>query len=415
MATKGIKLLIIGAVVVAVGMIGYGQISDKLNKDPEITGLRAKFVGEVAPGEELRKSMFEVSGITPSGKLVKINDFSSEMYYAAEHGESCEIELTSQGYSTTVIVDITREEKFSKNIGYPNIEDATVIGYTNGDLEFLGKGEITNFTGTFPWNDFSFSHVYIEESLEISNMDSWFKNNTNLVYCDDLPKSLKSAKSTFAGCSLLEKTPDYFQCSNLKMMDYMFSGCSSLKDADVIPVNVTSTKYCFERCTSMQNAVSLEKTSNLSDVSGMYSGDIALIEAESIPDTVIYADEVYKNCINIKEAVKFPPKVQTIKSAYEGCKGLVTAATIPESALSYSNCYNGCSSLKGLLEINTDAKDFSGVLTGATTNGDKLSISGNCGNLLAIQKEAGNNNITLADPEAAAQQNLRMKREAEQD
>ena len=50
---------------------------------------------------------------------------------------------------------------------------------------------------------------------------------------------------------------------------------------------------------------------------------------------------------------------------------------------------------------------------GATTNGDKLSISGNCGNLLAIQKNASNSNIVMADPEAAAKQNERLNREKE--
>ena len=78
------------------------------------------------------------------------------------------------------------------------------------------------------------------------------------------------------------------------------------------------------------------------------------------------------------------------------------------------SCYQGCSALSGNLEINSDTDAFEGTLANATINGDKLTISGNSGNLLAIQKDAGNGNIMLADPEAASQQNERMLREREE-
>ena len=105
--------------------------------------------------------------------------------------------------------------------------------------------------------------------------------------------------------------------------------------------------------------------------------------------------------------------IQDASSVYAGDTGLVTAAAIPESVTDFSNCYANCSSLSGSLEINSDTSNFGGVLQGATTNGDKLTISGNSGNLLAIQKDSGNRNIALADPEAASKQNERMLREQE--
>ena len=230
---------IIAVAVVAVGMIGYTQISKEMNKDPEITGLQAEFVGKVGPGGSLSKNMFKVTGTTEAGKVVQINDFSSKTTTAAENGASCEVNIEAQGQSATVIVDITREPVLEENIGYPNEKSAKVTCYSNGDLEFTGKGDITNFT-TFPWSSSTYSHVYIDDSLKIENMDNWFEGNENLVYCDNLPKTLKTMKSTFAGCTAIEKTPDYFQCSNLKIMDYAFSGCSALKEADIIPVNVSS-------------------------------------------------------------------------------------------------------------------------------------------------------------------------------
>lgn len=409
------KLKIGMAVLIAatLGIAGYGKISNQLHKDPEITGINASFIGEVGPGEKLTKSMFDVKGITKSGQLVALKDFSSETSSAAQNGDSCEIEIESQGFSTTVIVQITRESIYTQNIGYPNETDAVITLYKNGDLEFTGSGEIINFSKNLPWKDLQYTHVYIDEGLKIENMDNWFTGNEKLVYCSDIPKTVKTARNTFKGCKKLESTPGYFQCSNLKIVDYMFSGCEALKEADIIPVNVTSAKYAFENCVSLQAPISLNKTSNLQDASGIYSGCTSLREATAIPETVIYMDECYKGCINIKKAVKFPGNVQSIASAYAGDSALETAANIPESVIDFSNVYNGCTALNGALEINSDTDAFNGALLGAAANGDKLAISGNSGNLLAIQKDSGNVNITLADPEAAAKQNERMLREQE--
>lgn len=410
---KKVKIIIATAAVAAIGLTGYSTISKKLNQDPEITALQAEFVGEVSPGQIMRKSMFSVKGVTSAGKLVPLKNFSSKTTKAAQHGASCEIKIESQGKTATAIVDITRKPIFKKEIGYPNEEGAKVTCYENGDLEFTGKGDIINFTEDLPWKEYDYSHVYIDETLNIDSLDHWFEGNTNLVYCNDLPKTVKTMKNTFAGCTSLKKTPNYFQCTDMKIMDYAFSKCESLKEADTIPVNVSSLKYTFEYCTSLQNPISLDKTSNLINISGLYNGCTNLREATAIPDSVTAMNECYKNCINIKEAVPFPQNIQEIASAYEGDTGLIAGVTIPESVIDFTDCYNGCSALNGNLEINSDTHAFSGALVGANTNGDKLSLSGNSGNLLAIQKDSDNSNIILTDPEAAAQQNERMNREQE--
>lgn len=408
-----VKIIIGVAAVAMIGMVGYSKLSASLNKDPAVTSIQAEFVGEVSPGENFTKSMFNVKGVTETGKLVKLNDFSSKTTAAAQNGDSCEVEITSQGQSATAIVNITREPVFEQNIGYPNEEDATVICYSNGDLEFEGKGELTNFGTSLPWKDCEYTHVYIDETLQIESMDSWFEGNENLVYCTNIPKSVKTMKKTFANCKALEKAPDYFQCSNLKIMDYAFSGCEALKEIDILPVNVSSAQYAFEGCISLQKPADLSKTSNLQDISGLHNGCSNLREATEIPNSVIYMSETFMNCLNIKAAVRFPEKVLDISSAYAGDSALEIGASIPEGVTDFSGCYQGCSALSGTLEINSDTEAFDSALVDATTNGDKLAISGNSGNLLAIQKDAKNSNIILADPEAASQQNERMLREQE--
>ena len=163
---------IIGVAILAVGVIGFNAVSKELKKDPVVTGIEAEFVGEVAPGETFTKRMFSVQGVTDSGRLVKLNNFSSETEAAAMNGSTCEVEINSQGYTDTVIVNITREPVMEKNIGYPNEEDAKVTCYSNGDLEFIGKGDITNFNnGVPPWNDYEYSHVYIDDTLNVESMD----------------------------------------------------------------------------------------------------------------------------------------------------------------------------------------------------------------------------------------------------
>ena len=132
-----IKIGIAIALAAGICITGYQAISDKLHKDPVITGLQAKFIGEVGPGESLSKKMFEVKGVTESGQLVPLSNFSSETGQAAENGDSCEVDIQAQGYSTTTIVNITREPVFTKNIGYPNEDSAVVTCYKNGDLEFF--------------------------------------------------------------------------------------------------------------------------------------------------------------------------------------------------------------------------------------------------------------------------------------
>lgn len=58
-----------------------------MNKDPEITGLQAEFVGKVGPGGSLSKNMFKVTGTTEAGKAVQINDFSSKISYCCQKTE----------------------------------------------------------------------------------------------------------------------------------------------------------------------------------------------------------------------------------------------------------------------------------------------------------------------------------------
>lgn len=178
---------IIAVAVVAVGMIGYTQISKEMNKDPEITGLQAEFVGKVGPGGSLSKNMFKVTGTTEAGKVVQINDFSSKTTTAAENGASCEVNIEAQGQSATVIVDITREPVLEENIGYPNEK-----------LNNAKKGDTVRVTDT-TFNGVEDASVDITIS-DILNMpypvtDDYIQNNTEYDSVHDMCSALKNDAS----------------------------------------------------------------------------------------------------------------------------------------------------------------------------------------------------------------------------
>lgn len=396
-----IIVVLLGVVILGDGMLG------KFSKDPSVTGIRAEFTGTVHPGEHLTPDMFTVKGVTADSRLVALKNFTVTGQKASANGGTCEATISAQGHETATIVHITREEVAALDIGYPYKEDVKVTFYSNGDLEFSGTGDVQNF-GEIPWSEYEYTHVFFDDNLSITKMDQWFKDSKTLTYISPLPKTVKSIKDMASGCIQLREAPEYFQCQDLKVMDNAFSGCKSMESVDVLPVNVTSAKYAFSGCVSLQNPCDMSKTSDLTDISGIHSDCTSLRNVPEIPETVAVMDESFKGCINVQYATKFPENVQSVRDAYANCTSMETAATIPERAKDISQCYAGCNALAGALEINTDTKNFTGVLRKAVTMGDTLTISGNSGNLLAIQQDSGNSNIILSDPEAAAQQHERM-------
>lgn len=394
-------------------LIVFSKIRSATRKDPDVSSIKAEFTGEIGPGQNLRASMFRVTGETANGKSVQIHSFQAEPVAAPGNGSDFGVTVTAQGQTASVTVPVTREVQSSANIGLQREDSATVTLYTNGDLVFSGSGPIKNFGTNLPWKKMTnsrlqYTHVYFSKELEIPNIDGWFSDNDSLIYCSELPKSLKSMKSAFSGCTALEKAPDYFGCEELKIADNAFSGCTSLTEADTLPVNLRSAAGMFSDCPALRQAVDMSKTSSLTNISGIYQNDTGLVDLSPVPESVSDMSQAFSGCINIQNAVPFPESVLNISGTYQDCTSLTTGAAIPESADNISNCYSGCSSLCGTLEINTDTNNYSGVLSGAAAMGDALVISGNSGNLLAIQQDSGMQSISLADPQEAAKQNQRM-------
>ena len=400
--------IIIGIVVLIILAVVYKNVRSFQMRDKPVVKISAEFSGKVPPKGLFTRGMFKVSGTTQDGTVVRLRNFTVSSQRAAENGASCTVDVKSQGYTSTVVVPITREEESSANIGYSASDNVSVTFYKNGDLEFSGTGNVKNLGSSLPWAGLKYTHVYIDDTINIENMDGWFQGNKQLVYCSPLPKSVKTIRGTFKGDVALTTTPEYFQCKNLKFMNDAFNGCAALESADTIPVNVRSASGAFSGCASLTKAADITKTSNITDISNMYSGCSGLLETGAIPETITNMSGAFQNCLNITTSSPFPKNVKNISAAYSGCTMLTSAMPIPESATDISNCYSNCSNLSGTLEINTDTPNFAGCLTNACTMGDTLSVSGNSGNLLAIVQDSKSDGVTLADAEAAAAQNSRM-------
>ena len=413
-----LKLLIGVFAVMLIPVIGiniYQNYELKQLMSEPIDSIQCSYDGEIRPTDPVSRSRLNVTAITTSGTAYRASDFTIDLEEAPAHGGEFSLTVSYMGKDQQVKIPIERNKVVEYSIGYPQQDDVIATVYSNGDLEFTGKGNTLTFRkGDLPWEADEYSYVnFASSEITPSNIDYWFMDNEELEECRNIPNSIVSAKETFAGCEKLSATPDIFRCTELRVMDSMFKGCIALKDVDVIPVNVTSANEAFADCIGLIDPPDFSKATNLESVSGIFSGCESLISATYFPDSVLDMEDAFLGCSNIREAAPFPGKVENITAAYADCIALEKAASIPESVESCSRCYANCKSLYGKLEINTDTDDFINILSGSVENGKELRLHGNCGYLIEIQQAEGNRLIVLDDPQEAAKQAQRLQMELE--
>lgn len=384
----------------------------KYGKEP-VKSISSEFVGTVRPTETIGRSMLRVTAETPSGEKYDITDrYSIDVVEAPRNGSSFEVTVSYRGVTDKVIIPVTRNAVVEYSIGYPYQDSVKATVYSNGDLVFDGEGETQKLDDdNIPWAEETYSYVEFLSDVEPRNIDYWFSDNPELTICRNIPNTVESMLGTFKGDTGLLRTPEYFQCTYLRVMQSAFEGCSSLDWADTLPINVQNANYIFSGCSSLKRAPDIMKAGKLEDANGMFKGCTKLADAPQLPNSVITMKECYKDCINIHKASTFPVRIVDITSSYENCTSLETAAPIPESVISLNRCFAGCRDLNGYLEINTDSREFSSMFYGAVESGKELRLSGNCGNLISIQHETGNRYIILDDTDEAARQAARLRAE----
>lgn len=408
---KNKKLLLLPLVIVILlaALQLYKTYEYRQLEKQGLNSIKAEVIGEAAPEEKLTSTLFKVMAVTESGLMYEVNDYESDMKKAPLHGASFEMTISYKGHEKKVSVPLKRQPVVEYSIGYPDQDKVKATVYSNGDLEFTGEGQTMDFRETgVPWEKEDYTYVFFSKGVSPSNIDGWFKNS-NVQQCLDIPQSIESIISTFEGCEGLKETPEYFQCTELRIMTNAFRGCENIQAADTLPFSVLRADYAFEDCTSLVNAPDLSKTNNLNDISGIFSGCSSLIAVPAIPESVISMPYAFEGCTNIREATPFPSRVADIFKAYHNCTSLQNGASIPESVTDYRYCYAGCIDLNGQIEINTDTEHFDGIFDGAVTSGLQLSIIGNSGRLIEIQQDSENKSIILGNPEEASRQAIRLE------
>lgn len=402
-----LPLLVVAVIFVLflVGKSAYDQYEYNQLADEPVASIEGEFVGEIGPSESLSQSMFSIRAITRSGISYTVQSFSLDTEKAPAHGGEFDVTVTYKNKEIVISVPLTRSKTVEYSIGYPNEDDVIATVYNNGDLEIVGTGATMNFrNGDVPWKDEEYSYVYFGSEVTPENIDYWFSGNENLTQCKNLPKSLTSMIGTFKDDTALTKTPEFFQCENLRIMTECFSGCISIVSSDTLPVSLITADGVFYGCTSLKTPPDMSKAVSLSSIDSMFSGCTSLVECPSIPESVKSMNKTFENCANIKKAAAFPAKIESAENAYSNCSGLEEAAAIPSNMVSYSGCYSGCTDLYGILEINSNSTNCGSLLSNAVQSGRKLSLSGTSGMLIKIQKDANNEYVVLADSDAASAQ-----------
>lgn len=360
-----------------------------------LSSIDGRFIGKAVPGTELKRTMFEVTGQTQSGRIYTLNDYDIDIKKVPLHGSNFVLTIIYHEFEKKIDIPITREPLVEYSIGYPEPDDAKATVYTNGDLEFTGTGNTLKFSqSSIPWKSESYTHVYFKPGIEPENIDYWFLGNSDLIYCDALPKSIESMRGTFRDADSLEATPDFFQCTELRVSTECFSGCDTLNKTDDAPINLVAADAMYRGCVNLTTPPNLMKSS-LVNISGMFDGCTGMISAPEIPETVKEMESTFEGCENIYSATKFPELVENISNAYKGCTSLKDAARIPKSVLYYQGCYADCINLYGSVSIDTDTDKNSGVFAGAAQSGRKLILNGQSQKLVEIQQDANNQMIAL--------------------
>lgn len=360
-----------------------------------LSAIEVRFVGKAVPGTELTRPMFEVNGQTQSGRVYRINDYDVDVKKVPAHGSDFEVTIIYQDFKKKIKVPITRKPLVEYSIGYPEPDSVKATVYTNGDLEFTGTGNTLKFSqSSIPWKSESYTHVYFKPGIEPANIDYWFYGNSELVYCDALPKSIESMRGTFRDADSLETAPEFFQCTELRVATECFSGCEALKKTDTAPINLVDADAMYRGCVSLTIPPDLMKSS-LTTINDMFRGCTGMTCAPEIPETVKEMENTFEGCENIYSATKFPELVENISGSYKGCTSLKDAARIPRSVLEYQGCYADCINLYGSVAIDTDTNKNSGVFAGAVQSGRKLTLTGASQNLVEIQQSSNNKMIVL--------------------
>ena len=375
---KFMKPIVLIAFLFMAFLVGY-QLYDMIQmkftlKTPviELTAFNDK---AYSAGQAIFPEDFTVKEKHENGKTVTLDpdDFTYRPEEASHTGATTPVMITKisdPSWTCEVEIKNKRVKIISFDVGYPNLEDVTATIYSNGELEFTGKGNVKNYSKKkMPWDiyddadDNPIVSVVFEEGVEPISMDYWFKGQEELKYVNKIPASVQSMEYTFADCPSLETGPDWTGCNVLTDLTGTFSDDTSLNYVYPIPSSVTVMDDVCNGCIALENAPDMSDADSVIYMQESFASCISLHSVGSLPPNVQSMEGTFSECINLEAAPQIPGTVLSMAKTFNKCTGLKTASVIPAGVKDLSNAYADCPKLCGTLVIDANPDKYGSFLS----------------------------------------------------
>lgn len=375
---KLLKRIVLVAVLFTVFLVAFKLYNTKQVKatlKTPVVELTASNDKTYAAGQAILPEDFTVKEKHENGKTVTLDtdDFTLQPEVAAHTGATTPVVITkASDPSWTCEVDVKnkRVEVISFDVGYPNLEDVKATIYSNGELEFTGKGNVKNYEKKkMPWetyedaDDNPIVSVVFQDGVEPISMDYWFKGQEELKYINKIPASVQSMEYTLADCPSLETGPDWTACNALTNLTGTFSEDTSLTYVYPIPSSVTVMDAICSECTSLEIAPDMSEAVSVVYMQESFASCISLHEIGNLPPNVQSLSNAFYECINLEVAPQIPETVLSMPKTFNKCMALKTASAIPASVKDLSSTYAECPKLCGTLVIDANPDKYGSFLS----------------------------------------------------
>ena len=336
-------------------------------------------------------------------------DTKIKVYTSSESSDEPEFEYVSS-ISCTVSVKSKREELTRYEVGYPNKADVVAIIYSNGELAFVGEGDIMAFEkGDAPWldidkDDFKESDVEIPEEFSITGLsfgDKVTPSSINylcysletLKFSDAIPSSVKSMRDTFYNCDELESMADMSDCIKLVDITEAYLSCDNLIGVCSIPSTVREAESAFEDCMNLTDTPDMSNADSLVNTESMFSECVSLVRI-IMPPNAENLKAMFEECINLKHMPNIPGSAIVTAEMFEGCISMTKLTSVPKNVEDMTSMFNGCELISGDIKVNANPEKFNGAFNKAAL-ATNVNLKGKSKLLDAIALTSSSGRVTV--------------------
>ena len=342
-----------------------------LTYDPQYGKTESEGVSSVDSSEEDEETSNNEE-INETAENTKIKVYTEEGVSDYEYAStiSCQIDVKSK-----------REELLRYETGYPDKGAVLAIVYSNGELAFVGEGDIMTYDrGEAPWLDldedeyesttaelpeeFAITGVSFEESVTPSSLNYICYNLETLKFVDKIPSSVKTMRQAFSGCEQLESMADMSECKKLIDISMAYENCEMLTKTYAIPNTVREADSTFEECINLVQTPDMTNAQSLVNCEKMYYECASLVRVTMPPNGENFKS-TFAKCINLKLMPNIPVTATNTNSMFAGDVSLTKLTTVPKNVTDMGSMFSGCELISGTLKVNANPDKFSSLFNDA--------------------------------------------------